>query len=132
LFAQIEGFARLGESERAAALYPCVVEALAAGARIRSVSYGFIETVAGIAATAGGDWAKAEEHYQSALSEAQALPHRIEQPEVRRWYADMLLQRDATGDRDKARELLQEAIAKYQELGMPKHVEMAEELLERV
>jgi AcrR family transcriptional regulator len=38
--------------------------------------------------------------------------------------------RDAPGDRDKARELLTEAIAMYREIGMPKHVEMADALLE--
>ena len=37
------------------------------------------------------------------------------------------VKRDA--DRDKARELLTEAIAMYRRIGMPKHVEMAEALL---
>jgi len=53
-------------------------------------------------------------------------------PDVRRWYARMLLDRDAPGDRDKARELLTEAIAMYRGIGMPKHVEMAETLLREV
>jgi hypothetical protein len=48
---------------------------------------------------------------------------------VRRWYAWMLLDRDASGDREKARTLLTEAIAMYRQIGMPKHVEMAEALL---
>ncbi len=60
---------------------------------------------------------------------AHELPHKIEQPEVRRWYARMLIDRDAPGDRDKARELLTEAVAMYHKIGMPKHVEMAEALL---
>ena len=34
-----------------------------------------------------------------------------------------------SGDRDKARELLTEAVAMYRKIGMPKHVEMAEALL---
>jgi hypothetical protein len=41
----------------------------------------------------------------------------------------MLIERDAPGDRDKARQLLAEAVAMYREIGMPKHGEMAEELL---
>ena len=41
----------------------------------------------------------------------------------------MLLDRDGPGDRDKARQLLTEAIAMYRQIGMPKHVEMAEALL---
>ena len=71
----------------------------------------------------------AAEHYQTALRQAHELPVVIEQPEVRRWYASMLIDRDASGDRDKARELLNESITMYRRLGMPKHVEMAEALL---
>ena len=33
------------------------------------------------------------------------------------------------GDPDKARQLLTEAIAMYREIGLPKHIEMAEALL---
>ena len=79
-----------------------------------------------MAAAAGGQWEKAEEHYRTALRQAHELPVVIEQPEVRRWYARMLIDRDAPGDREKARELLTEAIAMYRRIGMPKHVEMAE------
>ena len=51
---------------------------------------------------------------------------------VRRWCAEMLLERDGPGDRDKARGMLEEAIESYREIGMPKHVEMAEALLEKL
>jgi len=51
------------------------------------------------------------------------------QPEVRRFYARMLLDRDAAGDRETARRLLTEAIEMYRRIGMPKHLEMAEALL---
>ena len=37
--------------------------------------------------------------------------------------------RTKPGDREKARELVIEAIDLYREIGMPKHQEMAEELL---
>ena len=88
--------------------------------------------MAGIAAAAAGQWEKAEEHYKTALRQAHELPHKIEQPEVRRWYARMLLDRDAPGDRDRARELLTEAIEMYRRIGMPKHVQMAERMLREV
>jgi hypothetical protein len=39
---------------------------------------------------------------------------------------------DGCGDRDKARQPLTEAIAMYRQIGMPKHVEMAEALLSEV
>jgi hypothetical protein len=41
----------------------------------------------------------------------------------------MLLDRDGPGDRDKTFRLLTEAVAMYREIGMPKHIEMAEALL---
>ncbi len=44
----------------------------------------------------------------------------------------MLLDRDGPGDSDKVRELLTEAVAMYREIGMPKHVEMAEMMLGEV
>ncbi len=56
----------------------------------------------------------------------------MQQPEVRRWYARMLIDRDATGDREKARELLTDAIGMYRQIGMPKHVELAEAMLGEV
>ncbi len=66
------------------------------------------------------------------MRQAHELPVVIEQPEVRRWYARMLIDRDGPGDRAKARELLAEAVAMYTKIGMPKHVEMAEEMLGEV
>ncbi len=88
-----------------------------------------LRKVAGIAAGCGEHWEAAEQHFAAALRQAHEIPHRIEQPEVRRWYARMLLERDGPGDRDKAFRLLSEAIGMYREIGMPKHVEMAEALL---
>jgi hypothetical protein len=85
-----------------------------------------------MAAAAGGRWDKAEQHYQTALRQAHELPVVMEQPEVRRWYARMLIDRDGPGDREKARELLTEATAMYRRIGMPRHIEMAEALLSEV
>ncbi len=85
--------------------------------------------MAGIAAACGGQWEQAEEHYRTALPQSHEIPDKIAQPEVRRWYARMLLDRDGPGDRDKAHELLTEAIAMYHQIGMPKHIEMAEAML---
>ena len=129
LFGVVEGLALLGQRDEAAKLYPLVLEAIDTGALARLWIWGLLQTVAGMAAAAGGQWEKAEEHYQKALRQAHELPVVMEQPEVRRWYARMLIDRDAPGDRDKARELLTEAIAMYRRIGMPKHIEMAEALL---
>jgi len=86
---------------------------------------------AGIASACGTDWDRAETHFETTLRQATDLPHRLAQPETRRWYAWMLLDRDAPGDRDKARTLLGEAIEMYRKIGMPKHVEIAEKMVPR-
>jgi class 3 adenylate cyclase/tetratricopeptide (TPR) repeat protein len=125
----VEGLAVLGEQGEAAKLYPLVLEAIDTGAVIRWLCDRLLQTVAGISAAAGGQWDKAEEHYETALRQAHELPAVIEQPEVRRWYARMLIDRDALGDRQRARRLLTEAIAMYRQIGMPNHQEMAEALL---
>ena len=51
---------------------------------------------------------------------------------MRRWYAQMLLDRNAAGDRDKARTLLGEAVDQYRTIGMPKHLAMAEGMLKDI
>ena len=132
LFGVIEGLAVLGERQEAAKLYPLALEAIDTGFVMRWPTFGLLHTAAGMAAAAGGQWEKAEEHYRTALRQAHELPHVVEQPEVRRWYARMLLDRDGPGDREKARQLLTEAIAMYRQIGMPKHVEMAEALLSQL
>jgi len=150
LSAAVEGLAVLGEREQAAKLYPLVLEAIDSGPLVLWFSRDF-QTVAGIAAAAGGQWDKAEEHYETALRQAHELPIAIAQPEVRRWYARMLIDRarsehpeparpsgrrvegrpsrSSAADLEKARQLLAEAIAMYRELGMPKHQQMAKALL---
>jgi len=129
LLAAVEGLAILNEREEASKLYPLVGEAIDTRALLRSPEVGLLQSVAGMAAAAGGQWDRAEEHYRTALRQAHELPVVMEQPEVRRWYARMLIDRDAPGDHEKARELLTEAIAMYRRIGMPKHIEMAEALL---
>jgi len=128
LIGVIEGLAVLAERDEAAKLYPLTLEAIDTGALTGQFGRLF-QTVAGMAAAAGAQWDKAEAHYETALRQAHELPVVMEQPEVRRFYARMLIDRDAPGDRERARELLSEAIEGYRRIGMPKHVEMAEALL---
>jgi tetratricopeptide (TPR) repeat protein len=143
LLAAVEGLAILNEREEASKLYPLVLEAVNSGALVDWL-WGLPQSLAGIAAAAGRQWEKAEEHYETALRQAHELPNVIEQPEVRRWYARMLIDRarsehpepvegrpsrSSGADLEKARQLLTEAIAMYRQIGMPKHVEMAEERL---
>ena len=127
----IEGLALLRERKAAAALYPLALEAIETETVSGWDARRLLQTVAGIAAAAGGQWEQAETHYQMALRQAHEIPFRSEQPEARRWYAQMLLDRNASGDRDKARTLLGEAVEMYHTIGMPRHVEMAKERLKK-
>ncbi|MDB5066354.1 MAG: hypothetical protein JWM18_2788 [Chloroflexi bacterium] len=120
----------IGARKEAARFYPFAQEALARGFVLRWHDMALVQTVAGICAAGGGDWTRAEDHYRTALRQAEELPHRIAQSEVRRWLAHMLISRDARGDRDQARELLLQAMDGYGRLGMPRHREMTEVLLE--
>ena len=127
----VEGLAQLGQRSDASDLYSLVLAGIRKGVVItRQVR--LWQMVAGIAAACGEHWDMAQEHYETALRQAHELPHVIAQPEVRRWYAQMLLDRNAPGDRDKARTLLGEAIAQYRTIGMPKHLAMAEGMLKTV
>ncbi|MGH8972134.1 MAG: BTAD domain-containing putative transcriptional regulator [Acidimicrobiia bacterium] len=123
----VEGLVVLGEHDRAAAHYPVLVEALAdgvVGGNYHDVR--LFQRVAGIAAAAGGRFDDAEGHFTAALQLAEKLPHRIEQLETRRFYAQMLLDRDGARDQRQAVKLLTEASAGYKQLGMPKHAELVE------
>jgi tetratricopeptide (TPR) repeat protein len=143
LVGAVEGLAVLGEREEAAKLHPLVLEAVNSGALVYW-SWGLFQSLAGIAAACGGQWENAEDHYQTALRQAHELPVAIAQPEVRRWYARMLIDRarsehpepvegrpsrSSGADLEKARQLFTEAIAMYRQIGIPKHQEVAEELL---
>ena len=124
----VEGLATLGKRAQTAELYPLVVNGISRGIVVNLADLRLLQTLAGMAAAARQHWDAAQEHFETALRHAHDLPNRIAQPEVRRWYAWMLLDRNAPGAHDKARTMLGEAVEMYQRIGMPRHVEMAEEL----
>lgn len=90
----------------------------------------FTQTIAGMAATAAGQWEAAEDHFQTAMRQAESIPHHLEQAEIRRFHAMMLMDRAAPGDRQEARRLLGEARETYTRIGMPRHIEMTRSLLD--
>jgi tetratricopeptide (TPR) repeat protein len=130
LLALPEALTVVGALSEAAAFYPTVREAIDMGAMLRLYDTALVQMVAGQCAAAGEDWTRAEEHYRTALLQAEELPHRIARPEVRRWLARMLLRRGGRGDRDEARDLLVDAMDGYRRLGMPRHREMVRSLLQ--
>ena len=128
LSAYVQAASQLGRTGEHRGLYPLTLEALETGAVI-SRDFSMWEAVAGMAAAAGGKWDTADTHFQTALRQAHEIPNRIAQPEVRRAYARMLIDRDGPGDNEQARTLLDEAIEIYGQLGMPRHLDMAKEML---
>ena len=124
----VESLAVLGEAKDAADLYPHVVNGIQKGVVV-TWQLRLWQMVAGIAAACGEQWDTAQEHFETALRQAHELPHKIAQPEVRRWYAQMLLDRNASGDRDQARTMLGEAVEMYGQIGMPRHVKLAKDML---
>jgi hypothetical protein len=127
----IEGFAMLGERARAAELYPLARELISTGAVVLWPISRLTQTIAGVAAAAAHEWEAAEDHFQTALQQAESFPNRLEQAELRRFHAMMLIDRAAPGDREKAQRLLVEALETYTRIGMPRHIEMTQTLLDR-
>ena len=127
----VEGLVMLGEQAQAGQLYPLVRELIDTGAVALWPISRFTQTIAGLAAAGARQWEAAEEHFQIAMQQAEAFPDRLEQADIRRFHAMMLLDRAAPGDREKARTLLNEALETYTLIGMPRHIEMTQALLAR-
>ena len=121
-----EPLAVIGDREACASLYAAALDTVEGGVMLWIPGLG--QRYLGISAACGEQWDVAEQHFQIALEQAHEMPVRSEQPEVRRWYARMLLDRGQPDDEDRARELLDEAIVMYEEIGMPRHLEMAREM----
>ena len=127
----IEGFAMLDERARAADLYPLARELINTGAVVLWPVSRLTQTVAGVAAAAAHEWKAAEDHFQTALRQAESFPNRLEQTEIHRFHAMMLIDRAAGGDSEKAQTLLREALETYTSIGMPRHRELTQALLDQ-
>lgn len=88
-------------------------------------------TIAGVAAAAAREWETAEDRFQIALQQAVSYPDRLEQAEIRRFHAMMLIDRATKGDREIAKTLLAKALETYTRVGMPRHIEMTQTILGR-
>jgi tetratricopeptide (TPR) repeat protein len=126
----IEGLVILGEHAQARELYPLARELVETGAVALWPLFRFTQTVAGMAASAARQWEAAEDHFQTALHQAEAVPHRLEQAEIRRFHAMMLRDRAAPGDRERARGLRRQARETYEQIGMRSHCEITPTLLD--
>jgi len=130
LFSAVESLYVLGEHHRAAELHPMVEAALDAGFVCSPMfDCRLIRRTAGIAASSARRFDDAERHFRIALQQAAELPHLPEQAHTRRFYAAMLRERDAPGDRAEADRLVVEAADLYRRMRMPRHLALAEALM---
>jgi class 3 adenylate cyclase/tetratricopeptide (TPR) repeat protein len=125
--------ARLRDREVAHALYQ-VARRHAEGnvCAGNSVSIGAFARSLGQLATVLERWEEAERHFEDALNLNEKMVHRPALAFTRRDYGDMLLRRNAPGDRERARRLLEQALEAAREMGMAKVVEDCERLLAEV
>jgi tetratricopeptide (TPR) repeat protein len=129
--AAIEALALVEERSAAASLGPVVGAALEQGTLHREFDLRSLHTIAGIAARCAERWSDAERSFDVAISAADSVPLHLEAADARRYYAEMLLARGKRADRDRARELANEALKVYERAGMPMHVGLARELAAR-
>jgi tetratricopeptide (TPR) repeat protein len=127
--AAVEALWMLGARDEAARHYAALIEyGPRTGTAVRTWDARLLDTLAGIAAAAGQDWETAERHFADAIERADRMPHLVEQADARRFYAQMLAERNGPNDRERARELLADVIGRYGRLGMPMHEVLTESL----
>src|SRR5215213_7463496 len=129
LLGLVEALYLCGFSDDAAALSPLVEKVLEHGPDWVTFDGRLVLTSAGMAAAAGGRWEPAERHFAEAELHAKSMNNRLELAELRRLRARMLLDRDGTGDRALAADLLQAAVVDYRKFGMPSYAAEAERML---
>jgi tetratricopeptide (TPR) repeat protein len=83
----------------------------------------------GLLATTLERWDDAVEHFEVAIETNTRIGARPWLAISQHEYARMLMERNESGDKEKAKTLLTEATASYRELGMPTFLEGAEALL---
>jgi len=128
----VEALCLCGMHQEAAALAPLVERALEVlGTTYFPYDGRLVETRAGLAAAAARRWDEAERHFGIAREVAAQISNRVELADISRLHARMLLDRDGTGDHERAAEMLQEALSAYRTFGMPAYVAEAERLQRR-
>lgn len=121
----LEGLAVLGRREEIAAL-ETLAEYVVERGPMCVWSQNLLQASAGIAAAAAGHWERAEDHFRTAMPQADSAPYRTAQPVVRLRYADMLLSRGMAGDRERALKFLNEALDMCRTVGMAWYAEHVE------
>jgi hypothetical protein len=128
----IEALAVAGLVEDAVSLHSVAEDMIGAGYAMMIAACALPRTTAGIAAACACQWSHAERHHQTAVHQADTMPHRVCQPIARYWYAEMLSARDEAGDTARAGALFNEALAMFESLGMPLYWRQTSERLAKL
>jgi class 3 adenylate cyclase/tetratricopeptide (TPR) repeat protein len=127
LLTAVEGMAMLGWVEEVRALYPAIVNVIEP-VPVRVFDFATSSRVAGMAAVVLGEWQEAEQHFETAVAQAEALPNRFDEPIIRLRFAQMLAARGQGADLDRARELIARAVDGLRAAGMRLLLAEAEQL----
>lgn len=123
--------AYLEDRDRAAIFYSLLLpharlNPLASG----EVALGSVERYLGILASTTSRWTEAARHFEDALAMNESMGARPWLAHTQHDYARMLLDHGSPGDRERAYQLLDQALAIYRELGMESYAASAGALLE--
>jgi tetratricopeptide (TPR) repeat protein len=124
---------RLQDRARAVQLYQCLLPFAEQCVVVEPglVCLGSAARFLGQLAMALSRWDEAEAHFMAAVQRNTLLGARPVLAQTQRHYATMLLARQWPGDREKAMELLHQALAVGQELAMDEHIRHVHALLEQ-
>ncbi len=110
----------LADESRAERLYTLLLpyRQMTVTAGINTVCLGAAARHLGLLAGVGGDWAAAEQHFETALAMNQRMRARPWLAHARHDYARMLARRGRPADRSRAQALLEEALSDARRFGM--------------
>jgi tetratricopeptide (TPR) repeat protein len=133
LDASVPGLILTDNVARCGALYPSCVSYLNTGVigDWLPIVPGNPETVAGIAAHAAGLRDRARDHFETAIRQADALPHRLLQPTARYWYGRLLVDDPHPAEQARGRALIEAAATDFRSLEMVTFAILAEQFLRR-
>ena len=131
LDASVPGLMLAEDVVRCGELYPSCVTYLSTGMMISywSIVLGNPQTVAGIAAHAAGLRDRAREHFETAIRQADTLPHRLLQPTARYWYGRLLVDDPHPAEQARGRALIEAAATDFRSLEMVTYANLAEQFL---
>jgi hypothetical protein len=119
-----------GDVVRCGALYPSCVGYLDTGVVSEwAIVPANPQAVAGIAAHAAGLRDRARDHFETAIRQADTLPHRLLQPTVRYWYGPLLVDDPNPAEQARGRALIAAAATDFRSLEMVTYANLAEQFL---